>query len=147
MSGRNLRRSIGLPAVMAGMMSVALATAAPAAETDRAFNARLCMAVPCAGTFGQLQLFRDKRGRLVRVLARGDFRVCSHPPAVYYDAQGKTLESIDDWLRVDEVRAAAAKDFHARMTAGLQRAEVISCSDACKAPARPDPNDTKCLPP
>jgi hypothetical protein len=147
MSGRTLRTGIGIPAVIAGVIFVTIATGARAAETDRDFHARLCMAVPCAGTFGRLQLFRDKKGRLVRVFARGDFRVCSHPPAVYYDAQGKTLESIDDWLRIDKDRVRAAEEFHTRMTAGLQRAEVISCSDVCKAPARPDPNDTKCLPP
>jgi hypothetical protein len=147
MSGSTLRSGIGIPTVLAGVISVMIPTAAQTAETDRAFHAQICMAVPCAGTFGQLQLFRDKRGRLARILARGDFRVCSHPPAVYYDAQGKTLESIDDWLRVDKERASAAEEFHTLMTAGLQRAEVISCSDVCKTPSRPDPNDTKCLPP
>ncbi len=146
MSGSILQRGIGIPVLMASLLSVAMGTGANA-EADRAFNARICMAVPCAGTFGQLEHFRDKQGRLVRILARGDFRVCSHPPAVYYDAQGKTLETIDDWLRVDEARVRAANELHARMTAGLQRAEVISCSDVCKTPSRPDPNDTNCLPP
>ena len=146
MSGRTLRTGIGIPAVIAGVISVMIPTAAQTAEADRALYTRICIEVPCAGTFGQLQLFRDKRGRLARVLARGDFRVCSHPPAVYYDAQGKTLGSVDDWLRIEKDRVRAAEEFHARMTAGLQRTEVFACQEACMPPSKPDPNDTRCFP-
>ena len=133
-------------AAMAGLV-VALAAAAPTARADRALYAGICISTPCGGTFGRLQLFRDNAGRLVRILARGDFRVCSHPPAVYFDAQGTALESVDDWLRIDTERVRTAEQFHERMTIGLTRAEEIMCSDACKAPTRPDPNDTKCLMP
>ena len=139
-------RRRGVVAIAVGLL-VTLNAVAPAAEADRALYARICMAVPCAGTFGQLQLFRDKRGHLARILARGDFRVCSHPPAVYFNAKGTALESVDDWLRIDKETVRAAEEFHARMTAGLKRAEVVACLDVCKTPSRPDPSDTKCLPP
>ena len=136
-------------AAMAGLVVVlaAATAAAPAAKADRALYAGICISTPCGGTFGRLQLFRDNAGRLVRILARGDFRVCSHPPAVYFDAQGTALESVDDWLRIDKETVRAAEEFHARMTAGLKRAEVIACLEACMPPSRPDPNDTKCFPP
>ena len=122
----------------------AAATAQPVTGADRAFYAGICISTPCGGPFGRLQLFRDKAGRLVRILARGDFRRCSHPPAVYFDDKGAALESVDDWLRIDKERERTAEQFHARMTADLTRAEEIFCSDACKAPTRPDPNDTTC---
>jgi hypothetical protein len=125
-----------------------VAIAQPETTADRAFYAAICISIPCGGTFGSLQLFRDKDGRLVRILARGDFRRCSHPPAVYFDAKGTELDSVDDWLRIDTEKVRTAGEFHARMTAGLTRAEEINCLDACKRPAsRPDPNDTTCLMP
>lgn len=126
---------------------VSAATAQSVTSADRALYARICIAVPCAGSFGRLQLYRDKDGRLVRIRARGDFRKCSHPPAVYFDEKGTELESVDDWLRIDKENVRTAEQFHARMTAGLTRAEEINCSDACKAQTRPDPNDTTCLMP
>jgi hypothetical protein len=136
--------------VVTACVTVALVAAAVTvrAETsDRHVYARICSATPCGGTFGRLQLYRDKDSRLVRILARGDFRVCSHPPAVYFDAEGAALESVDDWLRIDTESVRTAEQFHTRMTGGVTRAEEIMCSDACKAPTRADPNDTRCLMP
>jgi len=141
------RRAAKLATACAMVALVAASITARTETADRALYARICSATPCGGTFGQLQLFRDKDGNLARILARGDFRVCSHPPAVYLDAKGVELESIDDWLRIDNERVRTAEQFHERMTAGLTRAEEIMCSDACKAPTRSDPNDTRCLMP
>lgn len=88
---------------------------------------KLCKTSPCEGPFARVELLRDAKQRLVKLRFRGDFRTCTHPPAVYFDPSGRELSRIDDWLRSDGDAALRAKAFHEQQTQGLVVAEVVHC--------------------
>jgi hypothetical protein len=124
---------------------VALLFDISSANADRALFARLCSTADCNGTFARLEVFHDAAGRLAIVRYRGDFRRCSHPPAIYFDKEGKQLAVVDDWLRVDKELLAHAARLHAEMTKGHELTATMGCADFCKAPASIE--SLECLPP
>jgi hypothetical protein len=118
-----------------------------AASADRDLFVRLCTRAQCAGTFARLETFHDAGGRLARIRFRGDFRRCSHPPAIYFDGAGRELDGVDDWLRIDKDSVANSERFHAEMTKGLTLAQEIMCSSVCKERTRETIDSSECMPP
>jgi hypothetical protein len=113
-------------------LSLALVILTSSSHADQALLARLCGRAHCSGPLARLEVFNDSKGQPTRIRFRGDFRRCSHPPAIYFDMTGKQLASPDDWLRVDKVELADAAHIHREMTLGLRLDKGMACSSICR---------------
>jgi hypothetical protein len=85
-------------------------------------------ASPCAGSFAQVQVFRDAEGRVARLRYDGDLGSCSHPPRIYFDAAGEQTLAVAE--RPVEAGSAEAEDLAAKQAEqveGLREAELLGC--------------------
>jgi hypothetical protein len=91
--------------------------------------AKIC-AHPCGGNFARITVFRDASGAVGRLMFDGDLEACSHPPRIYFDAQGH--ESLTIPLEPVVPDSPKAKDLSARQDAqveGLLEDERLGCPD------------------
>ena len=93
-------------------------------------------ATSCAGPFSRVQVFRDAGGRAARLRFDGDLQLCSHPPRVYFDAQGtQTLGIPNEPVEAGSAQARAYAEKQAAEVKDLREAEQLGCFDAsaCEA--------------
>jgi len=114
------------------------------APAEQAVYKRLCASTLCTGSFARIELFNDAQGRLARIRFIGDFRVCSHPPVIYFDRDGMSLATFDNRPLADKTMHDEATRAHAKMTEGLVAGGQASCMTICNAkPERPDLSDCR----
>ena len=89
--------------------------------------AKIC-ASPCAGEFARIAVFRTAAGKIGALRFDGDLQQCSHPPRVYFDADGGEIVTIPE--RPVERGSEEAKRFAAQQeaaAAGMTEAESVRC--------------------
>lgn len=88
---------------------------------------RIC-AAECAGPLASFVVLRDAAGEARRVRFDGDLDRCSHPPRIYFDAEGNELLAIPE--EPVEPGSARQKELDAKQAAmldGLVEAERLGC--------------------
>jgi hypothetical protein len=92
---------------------------------------KICKAAPCVGQFARLVVLRDADAKVGKIRFEGDLQSCSHPPWIYFDANGVEVVTIPEEPvepgspRQQELAAKQASAVH-----GLTEAEVLRCPDA-----------------
>ncbi len=89
--------------------------------------ARICATAPCLGKLSTIEVWREKGGAVGRLYYSGDFRVCSHPPSVYYNAEGVELKPVANEPIVPGNRQFF-EELHARHRSGLTMTDRIRAS-------------------
>ena len=91
---------------------------------------RKACSAPCRGQLATLVAYRDARGEVKRYESPGSPGDCSHPPLLFFDERGEQTGAIP--LVPVAPGSEQARKFDAirqEQTAGLRRAEEISCQD------------------
>lgn len=114
------------------LMCLAVAVLAPSASLADPVYQRICNSAPCSGPFARIEVLNNAAQQPARLRYRGDLRACSHPPAVYFDLDGKELARVDDWLRIDKESVDHATRVHAEMAGDLTVSTEVTCLRVCK---------------
>jgi len=82
---------------------------------------KIC-ASDCAGPMASVTPWRDAQGKASIFEYRGDLRVCSHPPLVFFDAQAKAILTIPEvpLNPADPAQSARFKELHEKRTSLLK---------------------------
>jgi hypothetical protein len=100
---------------------------AAAGEPSPAVLQKICTHL-CAGPYATIAVFRDAQGVATRLRFDGDLQVCSHPPRVWYDAEGREVYAVGEFPVVagsEEAKALIAEEEAAQ--AGTTEAESLRC--------------------
>jgi hypothetical protein len=92
---------------------------------------KICETAPCVGQFARLVVLRDADGKVGKIRFEGDLQSCSHPPWIYFDANGVEVVTIP--LEPVEPGSARQQELDAKQASALQgltEAEELSCPDA-----------------
>lgn len=90
----------------------------------------------CAGPFARVAVFRDEAGAVAKLRFDGDLDRCSHPPRIYFDAEGnETLTVANEPVVAGSPEAEAFAAKQAAELEGLDEAETLSCFDAARCEA------------
>ncbi len=98
----------------------------------------------CSGRFASVTVFRDEAGKAVKLRFDGDHEVCSHPPRIYYDGEGRETLTVAEKPVVPgspEAESIAAKQ--AAEVEGLNADEMLSCFDPSRCEADRIPDNTR----
>lgn len=129
-----MSRALVLFSLVAGCSSSAThGSSAPAdpererAERDDAV-VHICASAPCVGSAARIQVWRDASGNVGRYVYDGDASTCSHPPRIYFDAEGAQTLAIS----FRPIVAGSPEDLALRAqreaeTRGLTQAEQTRC--------------------
>jgi hypothetical protein len=92
--------------------------------------ARICESAPCSGRFARIQVWRTSSGEVGRYVYDGDIDGCSHPPRVFYDAQGEQSFAVPfEPIVPGSPEAEALRAQQEAQTEGLVEAERASCPE------------------
>jgi hypothetical protein len=105
----------------------------PATAPSDAVVKKICKNAPCVGEFARLVVFRDAEGKVGKIRFEGDLQSCSHPPWIYFDADGVEVVTIP--LEPVEPGSARQQELDAKQASaleGLTEAEELRCPNAPK---------------
>lgn len=86
---------------------------------------------PCAGSLAQIAVFRDAANAVGRLRFDGDLEACSHPPRIYFDADGNETFAIPfEPIVAGSPEAKALADQQDAQTRGLTESETLRCPGA-----------------
>lgn len=115
-------------AVVAMLAACASDTEAQAAGEQQTLPAQLCHEAPCAGTYSKVIVYRTPSGEPAIYLHAGDLQACSHPPYVYFDAEGNRVLNVAERPIRDEADAQQLDAQRESVVGGLVLGETINCS-------------------
>jgi hypothetical protein len=104
---------------------------APAKAPSDKIVRKICKKAPCAGEFARLVVLRDAAGEVGKIRFEGDLQSCSHPPWIYFDANGVEVLTIPE--EPVEPGSARQQELDAKQAGaiqGLTEAEELRCPDA-----------------
>jgi hypothetical protein len=89
---------------------------------------KICNAAPCVGEFARLVVLRDADGEARKIRFEGDLQSCSHPPWIYFDANGVEVLTIPlEPVEPGSPRQQELDAMQASALQGLTEAEVLRC--------------------
>lgn len=92
---------------------------------------KLCSSALCNGPMASLRVFRNAEGEVARMRFDGDLEACSHPPRIYFDAEGvETLSIPNEPVEPGSEKATAYQRKQAAEVDGLVEAEALGCPEA-----------------
>jgi hypothetical protein len=80
----------------------------------------------CGGPLASMEVWRDAQEEIALYVYDGDINICSHPPRIWYDKNGKELAAVGS-NPVGPGEQAPGPAIQTRLTAGLHKTGTTSC--------------------